>query len=102
MIQTIGIVIVTGAAAVLIARLVQAPAIVAYLFAGLLLGPVLRVLDHSAETAASHGESAVEVIAEIGIVLLLFLVGLELSLEKIRDVGKVANGCSNMCAVRRF
>ena len=90
LIQTIGIVIVTGAAAVLIARLVQAPAIVAYLFAGLLLGPVLRVLDHSAETVASHGESAVEVIAEIGIVLLLFLVGLELSLEKIRDVGKVA------------
>ena len=90
LIQTIGIVIVTGAVAVLIARLVQVPAIVAYLFAGLLLGPVLRVLDHSTDGAAAHGESPLEVVAEIGIVLLLFLVGLELSLEKIRDVGKVA------------
>ncbi len=89
LIQTLGIVIITGAVAVLIARLVQIPAIVAYLFAGLLLGPVLRVLEHSAEHGA-HGDSALEVVAEIGIVLLLFLVGLELSLDKIRDVGKVA------------
>src|SRR5690606_13589938 len=32
----------------------------------------------------------IEIVGEIGIVLLLFLVGLELSLAKIRDVGKVA------------
>jgi Kef-type K+ transport system membrane component KefB len=90
LIQTIGIVIVTGAAAVLIARQVQVPAIVAYLFAGLLLGPVLRVIEPAADAAAAHPEGPLEVVAEVGIVLLLFLVGLELSLEKIRDVGKVA------------
>jgi Kef-type K+ transport system membrane component KefB len=87
LIQTIGIVIVTAAVAVLIARQAQVPAIVAYLFAGVLLGPVLSILP------AGHAEGAaadVEVVAEIGIVLLLFLVGLELSLDKIRDVGRVA------------
>jgi len=62
---------------------------VAYLFAGLLLGPVLRILEQTADHGG-HGEGALEVIAEVGIVLLLFLVGLELSLDKIRDVGKVA------------
>ena len=36
------------------------------------------------------GEGGVEVVAEIGTALLLFLVGLELSLDKIRDVGRVA------------
>ena len=44
LIQTLGIVIVTATAAVLVARLAQVPAIVAYLFAGLLLGPGLSVL----------------------------------------------------------
>src|SRR5690606_6334049 len=89
LIETIGIVIITATIAVLLARLAQVPAIVAYLFAGVLLGPVLSILP----TGHDHGEGVaadVEVIAEIGIVLLLFLVGLELSLDKIRDVGKVA------------
>ncbi len=86
LIQTLGIVIVTSTVAVLAARLARIPAIVAYLFAGLLLGPVLAILP------GQHGvgEAEIEIVAEIGIVLLLFLVGLELSLDKIRDVGKVA------------
>lgn len=92
LIQTLGLVIVTASVAVLLARPVRAPAIVAYLFAGLLLGPGLALLPTGHDPAAHGpaGAASVEVIAEIGIVLLLFLVGLELSLDKIRDVGKVA------------
>lgn len=86
LLQMIGIVTVTAMLAVLIARCVQVPAVVAYLVTGLLLGPVLHVLP------AVHSEASddIEVLAELGIVLLLFLVGLELSLVKVRDVGKVA------------
>ena len=92
LIQTVGVIVVTSAAAVLVARPLRIPAIVAYLFAGLLLGPVLGVvvMGHGAEGAAGEGVDNVEVIAKIGIVLLLFLVGLELSFDKIRDVGAVA------------
>ena len=77
----LGLIVVAAAAVVLVARLVRTPTIIAYIVAGLLLGPVTGVLE-ATET--------VELIAELGIALLLFLVGLELSLDNIRDVGKVA------------
>ncbi|MGA0846235.1 MAG: cation:proton antiporter, partial [Luteolibacter sp.] len=57
------------------------PAIVVYLFAGLLVGPIFGWVKMSPE---------LELISEKGVALLLFLVGMELSFTKIRDVGKVA------------
>lgn len=79
--QSLGYILFTAAAAVLLLRVLHVPTIVAYMAAGLLLGPVTSLL-----TVAE----SVELIAEVGIALLLFLVGLELSLEKIRGVGRVA------------
>jgi len=77
----LGYIVVTAAAFAFVGKLVRMPSIVAYIFAGMLLGPILHVveLDHS-----------LEMISELGIALLLFLVGLELSLQKVRDLGKVA------------
>lgn len=77
----LGLIVVAAAALVLLARVIRMPTIIAYMLAGLLLGPVTGLLE-ATET--------VELIAELGIALLLFLVGLELSLDKIRDVGSVA------------
>lgn len=77
----LGMIVVAAAALLLLARALRAPTIVAYILAGLLLGPVTGLME-ATET--------VDLIAETGIALLLFLVGLELSLEKIRDVGRVA------------
>jgi len=65
----------------LAARGVKLPAIVAYLLAGLFLGPITGVVELS---------ESLRTISDAGIVLLLFLVGLELSFDKIRDLGKVA------------
>jgi Kef-type K+ transport system membrane component KefB len=77
----LGIMILGAAACVFVARRFNIPSIIAYIASGLLLGPVLGLVSVT---------KGVEVISEIGIALLLFLVGLELSLDKIRDVGKVA------------
>jgi Kef-type K+ transport system membrane component KefB len=77
----LGVIVLTASALVLAARLVRAPSIVAYILAGLLLGPVTGFLSAT---------DTVHLIAELGIALLLFLFGLELSLDKIRDVGRVA------------
>jgi Kef-type K+ transport system membrane component KefB len=79
--KSLGYIIVTAAIAVLVLRRLRVPTIVAYMAAGLLLGPVTRLLTVS---------ETVELISETGIALLLFLVGLELSLDHIRGVGRVA------------
>jgi Kef-type K+ transport system membrane component KefB len=79
--QSLGTIVVAAAVLVMVGRLVRMPAIVVYLLAGILIGPVLGWVAMN---------PALGLISETGIALLLFLVGLELSFAKIRDVGKVA------------
>ncbi len=78
---SLGLIVVTAAVFSFIGRAVRMPSIVVYILAGLALGPILGLIEV---------DDSLELIAEVGIALLLFLVGLELSLNKIRDVGKVA------------
>lgn len=79
--QSLGLIL--GAAAVLsgLGRLIQVPTIVSYLLAGVLIGPVLGWVGMS---------PGLHLFADMGIALLLFLVGLELPFWRIRDIGKVA------------
>jgi Kef-type K+ transport system membrane component KefB len=79
--RALGLILVGAAFAALVSRPARVPTLVAYLVTGLLLGPV---------TGAIGSSHAIDVIAEAGIALLLFLVGLELNLAKVRDVGRVA------------
>lgn len=64
------------------AKLARQPLIVAYIFVGVILGPTFLDLVHY--------EAEIELFAELGIALLLFLVGLKLDLTLIRNIGKVA------------
>lgn len=77
----LGFIVITAAVFAFIGKWIRMPSIVAYILAGIMLGPVLGLVD------LSH---SLELISKVGIALLLFLVGLELSFAKIRDVGKVA------------
>jgi Kef-type K+ transport system membrane component KefB len=81
LLRSLGFILVAAAIVVVVAGRLRIPSIVAYIAAGLLLGPVTGLLTVG---------DAIHLIAEVGIALLLFLVGLELSLDKIRDVGRVA------------
>lgn len=62
------------------------PAIVGYIFAGVVMGPHGFGLIHSAE--------GIDFFAELGLLLLLFIVGLELSLQSFKQVYKVALFCA--------
>jgi Kef-type K+ transport system membrane component KefB len=79
--RNLGYILVTAAVAVLLLRLLKVPSIIAYMLAGLVLGPLTGLLMVTEN---------VQLISETGIVLLLFLVGLELSLDHMRGVGRVA------------
>ena len=77
----LGFIVVFAAVLALLGKAVRMPSIIAYILAGMLLGPVLGLVD--------IGDS-LKLISKLGIALLLFLVGLELSFDRIRDVGRVA------------
>lgn len=79
--RNLGYIVAAAAVAIALARLVRAPSVVAYMLAGLVIGPVLGVIAEG---------GTIEVLSEAGIALLLFLVGLELSLGRLRDVGRAA------------
>jgi Kef-type K+ transport system membrane component KefB len=79
--RDLGYFLLAAAILALVARRIRMPAIVAYTFAGLALGPILHIVTVS---------EALDFLSHFGIALLLFVVGLELSLDRIRDVGRVA------------
>jgi len=77
----IGIATLVGAAAGLIFHFLKQPLIVGYLFAGVIIGPTIGpklVVD----------PENIEVISEIGLILLLFVIGLEINLQKVKALGK--------------
>jgi len=89
-VASIGVMIIAATVMMFVTRRLRIPSIVVYILTGLILGPIgFDLLSLPAGHEGGH-YSAVAVAAELGIVLLLFLVGLELSLENIRSVGKVA------------
>ena len=74
------IMVVAGITTVLCHRLRQ-PVVLGYLVAGMLLGP------HTQPLAFVLEEQSLHAIAELGVVLLLFSVGLEFNLRRLRQVG---------------
>ena len=64
-------------------RLLRQPLLVAYIVAGIVAGPMfLNLLEREGQTF--------DALAEFGVVLLLFVVGLSLNLEHIKKIGAVS------------
>ena len=73
-------VIVTATLLAIVARRLKQPVLLAYLITGLVLGPVLfNVVNET---------STITLMSELGLGFLLFLVGLELNLDEIKDLLK--------------
>lgn len=93
-VTSLGLMILVSWLIASVARRINIPSIVTYLAVGLMILPLLEWLVPILVDAGPGRKPAlpgtIHVIGEVGIVLLLFIVGLELSLEKIRDVGRVA------------
>ncbi|MCC2630771.1 MAG: sodium/hydrogen exchanger [Candidatus Paceibacter sp.] len=63
-----------------IMRFMRQPLVVGYIFSGILVGPYALNILHSTED--------IEFFSKIGIAILLFIVGLSLNPEVIKDIGK--------------
>lgn len=78
----ISVVVVVAFLIASIARLLKQPLIVAYIISGLVLGPYVFDLIQSPEI--------LHTVSELGIALLLFIIGLGLNPKEIREVGRPA------------
>ncbi len=78
----ISIVVITAGAFSLLMYLLKQPLIIAYIATGLVVGPSLLGFAKSGEVFES--------MSQIGIALLLFLVGINLNWRNIQDVGKIS------------
>lgn len=77
------IMLVAGMVTILFHRMKQ-PVVLGYILAGLILGP------HTPPFSLVHDNHTIEILAELGIVFLMFSLGLEFSLRKLRAVGATA------------
>lgn len=81
---SISLIIGVAALVTIIARFVKQPPIIAYLIAGVIIGPLCLNLIGSSS-------SIITTFAHIGVALLLFIVGLSLDFRMLREIGKVAS-----------
>jgi len=82
---------------------IKQPLIIGYLFVGMLIGPLSPLWAWLLPEGGPPSEAiegvgvlsditALSLFAEIGVILLLFVIGIEFPLTKIRSIGKVAVG----------
>ncbi|PYO28267.1 MAG: potassium transporter Kef, partial [Candidatus Rokuibacteriota bacterium] len=73
--------IVASAVLAFVARQLRQPLLLGYIVAGAVLGPHLGV-------GVIESEEDIELIAEIGLILLLFIIGLEISVPRLLQAGR--------------
>lgn len=95
-------IMIIGAVVTLAFFKIRQPLIIGYLFAGMLLGPLSPLwswfvpdaipLSDTGGAGILHDIDALHLFSEIGVILLLFVIGLEFPFAKIRQIGRTAIG----------
>ncbi|MDH3610646.1 MAG: cation:proton antiporter [Nitrosopumilus sp.] len=96
-------IMIIGAIVTLAFFKIKQPLIIGYLFAGMLIGPLSPlwawILPDGGPSSGIIGSvgilsdiSALNLFAEIGVILLLFVIGIEFPYAKIKSIGRVAMG----------
>ncbi|HUG52298.1 MAG TPA: cation:proton antiporter [Vicinamibacteria bacterium] len=81
LLSEIGTAIVAATVAALLARALKQPLILGYLVAGVVVGPAMGL-------GLVRDRASIEIISEIGLILLLFIIGLEMDLQKLMSAGR--------------
>ena len=81
LLTSMGLCVSVAAALAFVAHRLRQPPLLAYLLAGVLIGPEigLRLISN---------EESIRTVSEVGLILLLFMIGLEMDLRKLLGAGK--------------
>jgi CPA2 family monovalent cation:H+ antiporter-2 len=83
-IQDLAVVIVVAAAAMIVFKQLRQPVVLGYILAGLAIGP------HTPPFSLISSAPTIETLAELGVIFLMFSLGLEFNLGKLKKVGATA------------
>ena len=81
LLSSVGICISVAAALAFVGNWARQPLLLAYLLAGVLIGPQIGL-------GLISDQESIQTVSEIGLILLLFIIGLELDLNKLLAAGK--------------
>jgi len=81
LLSNIGLALIVATVFAFLAKILKQPLLLAYLVAGVVIGPEIGF-------SWVHDKESVELISEIGLILLLFMIGLEIDLKKLLREGR--------------
>jgi len=82
--QDLAVVMITAAVVTLIFNRLKQPVVLGYILAGIIIGP------HTPPYALIHDDQTIQTLSELGIIFLMFSLGLEFNLRKLKQVGGTA------------
>ena len=85
LIEDLALILIAGALVTLLFRQLKQPLVLGYIIAGFLVGPYFHLIPTVAD------RDNIETFAEIGVIILLFSLGLEFSFKKLMRVGGAAS-----------
>lgn len=83
-IQDMAVIMLTAGVVTVLFHALRQPVVLGYIAAGLIIGP------HTPPFSLIHDENTIKTLAELGVIFLLFCLGLEFSLRKLARVGMTA------------
>lgn len=85
LIQDLALILMAGALITLLFKRIKQPLVLGYIIAGFLVGPYFHLIPTVAD------RENIDTLAEIGVIILLFSLGLEFSFKKLMRVGGSAS-----------
>jgi CPA2 family monovalent cation:H+ antiporter-2 len=82
--QDLAVVMIVAAIVTIAFHRFKQPVVLGYIIAGVIIGP------HTPPYALIHDKETIDTLAELGVILLMFSLGLEFSLRKLKQVGAPA------------
>jgi len=83
-VQDFAVIMIVAALMLVITYTLKQPMLIGYILAGIVIGP------HTPPFSLIHNIDTVNVFAELGIIMLLFVIGTEFPIAKLRSVGRIS------------